>query len=66
MFECEICKQKPPEVCVFRANKPGEMPARWRCREHLTEPQIEAVGEDVFGIVNAIEEDKLKAHEDAL
>lgn len=56
-MKCAICGAKLPETTLFRFNKPGEMPAIWRCREHMTDKQ-KADLSDVLEIVDAIENDK--------
>jgi hypothetical protein len=42
MATCEVCGMGPaPEqggITVHRQNKPGEMPARWRCSGCNTKP----------------------------
>lgn len=32
---CEICGKSCFEVPLYRHNKKGEVPAIWRCEEHL-------------------------------
>lgn len=58
-MKCEICNEGPATDgrAIFRLNKPGEMPARWACRKHLTESQSKAIPSDVDEIVRIIEED---------
>ena len=42
-YNCEVCGSGPlvDGVTVYRANKPGEVPSRWRCEKHL-ERQVDA------------------------
>lgn len=65
MIVCEVCNTQRelrrgelgPATTLFRVNKPGEMPARWRCKEHLGNI---AVDPEVQDIVNIIEADVAK------
>lgn len=54
-MKCEICKQGPPKgPAIYRVNKPGEMPARWRCEKHLTPEQATSVDLQVRELVEII------------
>jgi hypothetical protein len=63
---CEICHQGPaPEhggKTVYRANMPGKMPARWRCREHVAGSGAMALAlhGEVADVVNIIEGRKVR------
>lgn len=58
-MKCEICNQGPPlGPTIHRVNKPGEMPARWRCDGCLTAEQKAAIDPEVKDIVSAIETDR--------
>lgn len=56
MSKCEICGKGPPDhpIAVYRVNKPGEIPARWRCAAHLTAEQNAALDPEVVAITEII------------
>jgi len=55
-MKCEICNLGPPNgPTVYRINEPGEMPARWRCREHLDEAKYEGFDFEFKEIVKILE-----------
>lgn len=55
-MKCEICNDGPPEgPAIYRVNKPGDLPARWRCAKHLTPEQSANVDAQVRDIVETIE-----------
>jgi len=54
--KCEVCGEGPPVgPSVYRVNKPGEMPAHWRCKRHLNPMQYDAVDETVMEITEVLE-----------
>lgn len=55
-MKCEICNEGPPSgPAIYRVNKPGDMPARWRCEKHIASEQSEMVDPEVRSIVGIIE-----------
>lgn len=58
-MKCEICNDGPPTgPAVYRVNKPGELPAVWRCEKHLTPQQSSTLDEEVVDVTRAIEESR--------
>jgi hypothetical protein len=52
-MKCEICgKGIDSGITIYRKNKPGEMPAIWRCVEHLDF----VIAPDLLSLVAIIEE----------
>lgn len=52
-FRCEICGEGIADgISLYRQNKPGELPARWRCALHNEKP----VDPTVQKIVDVIED----------
>lgn len=58
-IQCEVCGDGGPLRTVYRVNQPGEMPARWRCKTHLTFEQEADIDPDVKAITDLIEQNDL-------
>lgn len=65
-MKCHICKIGIPEgATLYRLNKPGEMPAIWSCKKHMTFEQIKTLDPILKEIVETIENCKHEYNEDS-
>lgn len=58
-MKCEICNAGPSDgPTIHRINQPGEMPARWRCEQHMNAEQKAAIDPVVKDIVEIVEDER--------
>jgi hypothetical protein len=53
---CEICNKGPTDgaAILYRMNKLGDMPARWRCEKCMLLEELKAVDSEVRGVSQII------------
>lgn len=58
-MKCEVCNIRCPEdgATMYRVNPLGELPAVWRCWEHLSAEQRAAVDPESKEIISILEDD---------